>query len=150
MVSPIPQILVCFSDVLAFVTCHPSPISRNPVCFILRRRRFQEHTHTATDRPTRGRLVKLGMEENSRKGKGVDSSTLPSLPPRPEEISPEAVSLKSHSGIARPAEGHRVSPWTVAAPSSSTTTIGAAAQLNSAPFHGHLRALKSRFHPLDA
>ena len=44
------------------------------------------------------------MEERSRKGKGIASSMLPSLPPRPEEISPEAVSHEPYSGQARPAE----------------------------------------------
>ena len=65
------------------------------------------------------------MEENSRKGKSVGLPALPSLPPRPNEISPEAVSQSSQSGTARPAEGsesHRVSPLTAAAPSSGTTT----------------------------
>ena len=120
MSGPIPQIFVCH------LNCSSnwiSSISRLYLAVVVDR--FQEYTHTATDRPTRGRLVKLGIEENSRRGKGVTSSMLPSLPPRPEEISPEAVSLESHSGMARPAEsseGHRVSPLTVAAPSSSTTT----------------------------
>ena len=86
---------------------------------------FQEYIQSATDRPTRGRLVKLGMEERSRKGKDVVLSTLPSLPPRPEEISPEAVSHAPHSGQTHPAEGSaslRVSSLTVAALTTSTTT----------------------------
>ena len=50
---------------------------------------------------------------------------LPSLPPCPDEISPEAISLGSHSGQARPAEASanlRVSPLIAAALTSSTTT----------------------------
>ena len=119
-VSPIPQILVCQPN------CSSNWISSiSRLCLTVVVDIFQEYTHTATDRPTRGWLVKLGMEESSRRGKGIASSVLPSLPPRPEEISSEPVSLEPHSGQARPAENSaslRVSPLTVAAPSTSTTT----------------------------
>jgi hypothetical protein len=65
------------------------------------------------------------MEESLRVDEDLVLSTLSSLPPRPEEISPEAASPLPHSGQARPAENSaslRVSPLTVAAPSTSTTT----------------------------
>ena len=65
------------------------------------------------------------MEGNPRPGEDPLASPLPSLPPRPEEISRETVSPLPPSGQAPHAEGRtnlRVSPLIAAAPSHGTTT----------------------------
>ena len=88
------------------------------VCFAVVVDCFQEYIALRNLPSYPWRLVPLNMEERSAKGKGIAVPALPSLPPRPYEISSEAVSQGSHSGQARPAEASanlRVSPLIAAA-----------------------------------
>ena len=65
------------------------------------------------------------MEGNPSQGEEPLASRLPSLPRRPDEISPEPVSPLPHPGQAHPVEGSaslRVSPLTAVALSPSTTS----------------------------
>ena len=65
------------------------------------------------------------MEQRSSKGEDILSPGLSSLPPRPSEIPPEAVSQGALSGTALHAEASdnlRDSPLIAAAPRRGTTT----------------------------